>query len=169
VSPSRYARAVQSEQVFSEGSASVRAARRFVAKTLSSWGHDDAVWDAQLVVSELATNAVLHAGTPFTVRLTLQGRKVRLEVDDGVSRAPRERRFGPDATTGRGIGLVAEVSASWGVSMRPGGKSVWCELSGTTDRDLRGTQASDEEPDLDAFLDEADGADGSGAVTLLAA
>jgi len=157
--------------VFSEGSASVRAARRFVAKTLSSWGQEDAVWDAQLVVSELATNAVLHAGTPFTVRLTLADRSVRLEVDDGVSRAPRERRFGPDATTGRGISLIAEVSASWGVSMRPGGKSVWCELSVTPGPDLRGTRDDDAEPDLGAFLsaEDADGAGGSGAATAWAA
>ena len=177
---SRYSRPVESEQAFGAGSASVRAARRFVGATLARWGRDDTVWEAQLVVSELATNAVLHAGTPFTVRLTLSGPAVRLEVEDGVSRAPRERHFGPDATTGRGISLVSELSTSWGVSMRPGGKCVWCELTtgpapdrtrfdGTEGSD--GSDGSDEDVDVEAFLGpgDVDGADGSSATNVRAA
>lgn len=167
-----YARPVQSEQAFAAVSVSVRAARRFVTATLAAWGRDDTAWEAQLVVSELATNVILHAGTPFLVRITLAGPAVRLEVEDGVTRAPRERHFGPDATTGRGISLVSELAASWGVSPRPGGKTVWCELSvgPAPDREGRPEQ-SDGDVDLDAFLgpEDVDQADGPSAATVRAA
>lgn len=159
---------MQTEQVFTEGSASVAAARRFVARTLTAWGQHHATWDAQLIVSELATNAVLHAGTPFTVRMALSDAGVRLEVDDGVTRAPRERHYGPDATTGRGVGLVATVSSAWGVSMRPGGKSVWCELMAPYDPDAGSCEDTTVTPDLDAFLSAADwDADGPSALAML--
>lgn len=147
-----YARPVQTEQVFASGSASVGAARRFVTRTVGQWGQDGVEWSAQLIISELATNAVLHAGTPFTVRLVLTAGVLRLEVDDGSIRAPRERHFGPEATTGRGIALVATLSSAWGVSRRPGGKSVWCEIApGPGGPGLDG-EGADEAPDLDAFL-----------------
>jgi anti-sigma regulatory factor (Ser/Thr protein kinase) len=160
---------VQTEQVFTKGSASVAAARRFVARTLTAWGQEHATWDAQLLVSELATNAVLHAGTAFTVRLALTGTGVRLEVDDGVTRAPRERHYGPDATTGRGVGLVATVSEAWGVSMRAGGKSVWCELGAPHDPGAGLREHAADAPDLDAFLVAADwGDDGPTALAMAA-
>lgn len=103
-------------------------ARRFALATLASWGLDDGE-DAVLVVSELVTNGVLHARTSMTVRLVdLGGDGVRVEVADGSTVAPRERRFGPESGTGRGLRLLGRLCAEWGVDMRGGGKTVWCRV-----------------------------------------
>jgi anti-sigma regulatory factor (Ser/Thr protein kinase) len=122
---------------------SVRTARRFLRETLASWDAEPLEWTASQAVSELVTNAVLHAGTPITVTLTLPGDgRLRVEVGDGSPRVPQQRRYGQRATTGRGIALVAGLAEAWGVETRPGGKTVWCELAvGPAD-----------DPDLAAFL-----------------
>lgn len=133
------------ECAFPPTGASVRAARGFLADQLERWGIAEHAWSAQQALSELATNSVIHAGTLFTVTVDLLADGVlRLEVRDGMSRAPRERHYGPEATTGRGVGLVAMLSRGWGVRPEPDGKTVWCEL------DLR-PGGGRGEPDLDAF------------------
>lgn len=80
----------------------------------------------------------------MTVGLELVGAgHLRLEVRDGSARIPHQRRYGTQATTGRGIALVDGLAVRWGVVPASDGKTVWCELS-----------APDEaaEPDLSAFL-----------------
>lgn len=109
-------------------STSVPAARRFLQDALDGWGADGFSWTATQILSELATNAVLHAGTSFTVTLTLSGDVLRLAVTDSSARSPRERHYGLEATTGRGVQLVAALSRTWGVDAEPGGKTVWCDL-----------------------------------------
>ena len=135
-------------------SASVTAARHLLAAHLPSWGLDAVRWSAELVLTELATNAVLHAhDTGFSVTLqALPGGALRIEVADGSVRVPRVCEYGVQATTGRGVGLVADLSREWGVRGRPGGKTVWCELAPESEeRPGRGDEAT--EPfDLDAFL-----------------
>ncbi|HVA60384.1 MAG TPA: ATP-binding protein [Mycobacteriales bacterium] len=118
----------QAERVFPPDASSVRSARRFSAEVLASWSATDFEWVAGLVLSELATNAVLHASTPFTVTLILSDGSLRLEVRDGSSRRPGVRNYGPDATTGRGLALVRDVSRAWGTHRDAGGKVVWSEL-----------------------------------------
>lgn len=144
------------QQPFAAQTSSVAAARRFLTSRLEQWGRDDLVWVGQLVVSELATNAVLHAGTSFTICVrTLPDGAVRLEVADGAQRAPRERQYGPEATTGRGVGLVAELTRTWGVDQRPDGKTVWCELVAGPDASGPQDDAASALPpeiDVDAFL-----------------
>lgn len=117
--------------------ASVGAARRFLSATLAQWDADDAAWTAAQVVSELATNAVIHAGTAFTLRLELTATGLRVEVGDGSRRTPRQRHYGLSATTGRGLALVASLADDWGVEVvrggeggagGAGGKVVWCVL-----------------------------------------
>jgi anti-sigma regulatory factor (Ser/Thr protein kinase) len=109
--------------------ASVPAARRFVRRTLASWELDTLVEAACLVVSELTTNAVLHARSEFTVRLLLDGAgDLRLEVLDGSQRAPRPRSYSNGSTTGRGLSIVEDLVSTWGVEGRPDGKVVWVEL-----------------------------------------
>lgn len=107
----------------------VSGARGHVRRVLREHGADELEETAELAVSELATNAVLHARTPFTVavRRAPSGR-VRVEVAD-VSPAPVQlRRFGVSATTGRGLALVASVSHDWGVEVAErAGKTVWFE------------------------------------------
>ena len=139
----------------------MREARRFLTGCLETWDKSSLVWTAQLLLGELATNAVLHAGEAgFTVTvLVLPDGSVRLEVRDGSIRPPRLRDYGTSSTTGRGVALVAQLSRGWGVVPSDTGKVVWCEIvpdDGTGGR-LGGTD-HEEEPvfDLDAFLVDED-------------
>lgn len=83
---------------------------------------------AELLTSELATNAVMHARTTFTVTVTSARRAVRIAVRDGSVRLPRVRSPGPYELDGRGMTLVANLAPRWGVDPVRGGKVVWFEL-----------------------------------------
>ncbi len=108
---------------------SVGRARRFASATLQAWGIDGTVVETcVLLVSELATNAVLHARTPFTVVID-RSRGVRVEVHDEDPRPPHTRDYGPEAASGRGLHLVESLATTSGTEVGPGGKSVWFELS----------------------------------------
>jgi anti-sigma regulatory factor (Ser/Thr protein kinase) len=104
-------------------------ARRFVAETLHSWGVSGATTaDAVLLVSELVTNALLHARSAPTVELTHDGDIVRVGVCDDSPVAPRRRQYATDAATGRGIALVEQLATDWGSERLGDGKRVWFEL-----------------------------------------
>jgi anti-sigma regulatory factor (Ser/Thr protein kinase) len=112
-----------------------RAARAFAAETLTAWNvQADKVEAAQLVVSELVTNAVLHAADSATISLDLRltDGAVLVQVSDGGLGEP-ERRPHPDrrtGQTGRGVWLVDAFAERWGTEMHGrDGKTVWCELS----------------------------------------
>src|SRR5688500_3593246 len=107
---------------------SVPAARRFVETVLSTWGRSEVGWSAALCVSELAGNCALHARTDFTVAVRLDDDVLRVEVTDGSARIPQQRSYADDATTGRGLRLLAEYALRWGIDRRPPGKTVWVEL-----------------------------------------
>lgn len=92
------------------------------------WGCDSLADDAQLLVSELVSNAVLHAGTEITLVLDLDGERLRIEVSDRDGVLPRHRAPEPEATTGRGLLIVDRLSDRWGSTPRPDGKIVWAEL-----------------------------------------
>jgi anti-sigma regulatory factor (Ser/Thr protein kinase) len=110
-----------------------RHARRFVTDALERLGAGAAVEQAVLLVSELVTNAVLHARTPVTVEVTVSGDVVRVGVGDGSPTLPAMRSFSSMAGSGRGLHLVDSMSRSWGVDDRPGdGKVVWFELDATS-------------------------------------
>jgi anti-sigma regulatory factor (Ser/Thr protein kinase) len=97
---------------------------------VSAWQvADDLADDVRVVVSELATNAVLHARTPFAVSATCDGTRLRVAVADQSATLPRlRRRDSSDATTGRGLAMVACLSARWGVDETGEGKTTWCEF-----------------------------------------
>jgi anti-sigma regulatory factor (Ser/Thr protein kinase) len=114
--------------------ASAASARRFVTETLGGWGCDDFAEAARLLVSELVTNAVLHARTDLEVVVTQSGAGVRVEVRDHNPTAPVVRRYEDEAMTGRGLALVDELAARWGVTRRPDGKAVWFELGALSRR-----------------------------------
>lgn len=148
---------MQPLEVSYEGrSSSVPEARHAVTSALASWGRDDLGWTAALLVSELAANVALHARTAFTVRLRLlPDDALRLEVSDLSARVPRVRRFGEEATTGRGLHLVEDLSRAWGVDVHPGGKTVWVELAPASDAttdDLSSDGLPDGDVDLDGLL-----------------
>jgi anti-sigma regulatory factor (Ser/Thr protein kinase) len=105
-------------------------ARAFVTNHLLGHGLPGLVDDVQLVVSELATNAVRHAQTPFTVTLRAFNATVRLEVLDGWGVEPTLVTAGPEDDGGRGVSIVDAVSREWGViSHGVAGKSVWAEFN----------------------------------------
>lgn len=121
---------------------SVAKARRFAEETLGDWHQDGMADVAALVVSELVTNAVLHADSSIKLRLVLAQECLRVEVHDASSVLPSDPDYGADALTGRGLHLVAMLAASWGAEPHPpDGKVVWCELELTESRDDEGAAA----------------------------
>jgi anti-sigma regulatory factor (Ser/Thr protein kinase) len=128
---------------------SVPTARHFVESILASWGVDDLSWTATLVVSELAANAALHArGESFGVHIATQAdASVLLEVSDGSLRLPQQRSYSDDATTGRGLRLVSELSADWGVHSTDHGKTVWVLL-----RAGSANGAGEDDADVDVLI-----------------
>jgi signal transduction histidine kinase len=107
---------------------SVRDARRYVAAELSAAGFDGAVMSAELLVSELVTNAILHARTPIHVTVDTRGDTARIGVADESALSPRVRSHSVDSGTGRGLLLVERLASAWGVESENSGKVVWFEL-----------------------------------------
>jgi anti-sigma regulatory factor (Ser/Thr protein kinase) len=107
---------------------SVSAARRFAFQALRNLDAVGACDDAVTLVSELATNAVIHARTPYTIAVSRDGDTVRVGVHDFSAVIPRRRAYGLDATTGRGLRLVATLASNWGIDAETPGKVVWFEV-----------------------------------------
>jgi len=123
----------QVDKTFEGAAGSVSAARHFVSATLDEEGAADAAWAAVQVVSELATNAVVHAATSFTVTVVVDDGLVRVAVTDAKPfAAATQRHFSDYTTTGRGLRLVERMSRAWGVDMTDTSKTVWCEIVRTT-------------------------------------
>jgi anti-sigma regulatory factor (Ser/Thr protein kinase) len=127
----------------------VASVRRQARDALAGWGCDaDVVDDAVLVLSELAGNALLHAGDACRVAIAQSGDHVRIEVEDASPVVPAPNAYGPEAHTGRGLALVAALSSAWGVSLHDGGKMVWSEipLDGQEAEPSTGAELSGEAP-----------------------
>jgi anti-sigma regulatory factor (Ser/Thr protein kinase) len=113
-------------------------ARRCTRHTLAAWKLADISADAELVVSELMTNAVtasrgIRATAPVALYLALDGRRLSLLVWDACPALPAQRRRDDDAAGGRGLQIVQALSDRWGTCAIPGrGKVVWArfELTG---------------------------------------
>jgi anti-sigma regulatory factor (Ser/Thr protein kinase) len=124
--------------------------RRQVERVLHLWHLEALAWRVELVVTELATNAVRHARTLFTVAMTWDGRRLRIEVSDAqpVPPRPADEPPSPDATGGRGLLLVEQLTDRWGYDPHERGKTIWCDLllpaegSGCTRRRHRWTGAA---------------------------
>ena len=109
---------------------SVATARRFVEQRLAEWGIEGLSDDAQLVVSELAANALTHAGSSYRLRLSATPMALRIEVDDAGAGTPEPQPLTETEEHGRGLHLVDALAASWGMeSGDGGGKRVWAELA----------------------------------------
>jgi anti-sigma regulatory factor (Ser/Thr protein kinase) len=105
---------------------SVAAVRRMVDTCLAhvTPACRDAV---SLIASEFASNAVVHARTPYVVELRID-EVVRIEVTDNAPGGPVLRRVPRDAESGRGLALVANFSTQWGVDWLDGCKVAWAEV-----------------------------------------
>jgi anti-sigma regulatory factor (Ser/Thr protein kinase) len=93
---------------------SVHEARAFVSRVLTEWGCNGLTEIAVLLTSELATNVVLHARTPFAVVIARTLGGARVDVLDGSGTSPVLRAHDLGAPTGRGLTLVASLAAEWG-------------------------------------------------------
>ena len=106
----------------------VPRARRFVAETLAETVTAELLRDAQLAISELVTNAILHADSDVSVRVRGGAGGVQLEVADESRILPLRPQPSAEAMTGRGLTLVEGLASSWGVDLTEHGKVVWCRL-----------------------------------------
>jgi anti-sigma regulatory factor (Ser/Thr protein kinase) len=110
----------------------VGALRRILRLHLRMWGLHDVSDEAQLCVSELVANVITHvgSGTPATLRVSMNGTRLRIEVHDPDTRAlPTLVDAGSDSESGRGMALVDAVADRWGVLLRSDRKVTWCELA----------------------------------------
>ncbi|MFI9154411.1 SpoIIE family protein phosphatase [Streptomyces sp. NPDC053367] len=109
--------------------AEVPRARAVVREQLHDWGLAKLADSAELLVSELVTNAVRHSrNRPVELRL-VRGDTLLCEVDDDDHELPTLRSAGPDDETGRGLRVVSTLAREWGTSRTSAGKTVWFELT----------------------------------------
>jgi anti-sigma regulatory factor (Ser/Thr protein kinase) len=120
----------EASRMFLPVSESVRASRSFVVAGLHRLEADDLIDDATVIVSELATNAVRHARSPFRVSVSELGGLVCISVKDvGEGHAALPTTAADDhAIEGRGMAIIDALAHSWGYSPLDDGKVVWAQL-----------------------------------------
>lgn len=128
---------------------SARQARRYVLVELRRLDLEELADAAQVAVSELVTNGVLHARTPLQLTLRTIDDGIRVTVHDGNPALPELRSYGRDAITGRGLKLVAALTDEVGVDPDGDGKTVWFTL---TRARVRGEAEAPREWNLDELL-----------------
>ena len=127
------------EKLWPPAPLSVGRARQFLARHLDAWGLPQLTDSAQVIVSELVTNALTHAHPPYGKLIATRFERlesgVRIEVHDSSDSKPERREACAEAESGRGLGLVDVLTGGhWGVSDRNGpGKMIWaiCADDGT--------------------------------------
>jgi anti-sigma regulatory factor (Ser/Thr protein kinase) len=123
------------------GARGVQDARRWVTATFNDMGREDLVECAEMAVSEVVTNALLHGAAPIQVRVRGTREHPRVEVSDGSTEPPALPTSSPDLesidefdldglddlllTFGRGLSIVARASDAWGAEIEDDGKTVW--------------------------------------------
>lgn len=141
---------------------SAGVARRFLATTLAQWGDMGYGDDAALVLSELVSNAALHARTDMVVRVELRPDCLRVTVSDLSPQRPVVRRYSNASTTGRGLSLVDALARGWGIETHlDGSKTVWAEVA--AGGSLAGSSTEDSDVELSAFGDLEDTGSASGS------
>jgi anti-sigma regulatory factor (Ser/Thr protein kinase) len=115
-------------QEFGGTIAAVAETRGFVTQQLRRWGLESLASDAELLTSELVTNAVLHARGDVTVTVAVAEGVAEIGVSDRSSDLPEQRSRSWRAEGGRGLRLVDLVAREWGVAPVAGGKQIWCRL-----------------------------------------
>ncbi|MEU4928676.1 SpoIIE family protein phosphatase [Streptomyces yokosukanensis] len=110
----------------------VHDARDNTARQLAAWGLQDIAFTTELIVSELITNAITHAGGPISLRL-IHERCLICEVSDASNTSPHLRRARNTDEGGRGLFLVAQIAQRWGTRYTETGKTIWAEQQLPTD------------------------------------
>ncbi|HRD62548.1 MAG TPA: PAS domain S-box protein [Nocardioides sp.] len=133
----------ESRRVLPAQPSSVPDARRTIRAWLTEAGFHDLVDEAEQAVSEVVTNALVHAGTTVELSARMDAGYVRVEVVDGSSHLPRTRDFDTVSGTGRGLKLLAQSVTRWGSELREDGKVVWFELGGRPEGEVAAPDTSD--------------------------
>ncbi|MDX3233084.1 SpoIIE family protein phosphatase [Streptomyces sp. ME19-01-6] len=130
--------------------AAVAPLRAACAEKIRAWGLEEADYAAELIISELITNALRYGAPPVRLRL-LRGRNLTCEVSDGSSTSPHLRQAKATDEGGRGLFLVSQFAQRWGTRYTPQGKVIWAEQS------LNSTEALDGAQTLgDSLVDQGD-------------
>ncbi|MFD8781600.1 SpoIIE family protein phosphatase [Kitasatospora sp. NPDC059599] len=106
--------------------AAVSRVRRECTDRLTAWGLEELTFTAELILSELITNAIRYGAEPIRVRL-LKDSSLVCEVSDGSSTAPHLRYAATTDEGGRGLFLVAQLAERWGTRYTARGKVIWSE------------------------------------------
>jgi anti-sigma regulatory factor (Ser/Thr protein kinase) len=117
------------DRMFVGSPATLRDVRRFVRDVMYSWGEAELGAVIEVLVSELATNAVQHARSPFRVSISREPAFIRVAVRDTSFSPPEQVRGDTARLGGRGVRLVDALSESWGTHDEPDGKTVWAEVA----------------------------------------
>ena len=104
--------------------------RRATVQQLDRWGVLAASDEAELLVTELATNVFKHVGEGASAALVLErkGERIRMELHDKSPVLPTLRTAHCDEECGRGLHLLAAMAVDWGAVLTAAGKAVWCEI-----------------------------------------
>lgn len=111
-------------RAFPNSPASVARARAFVRRSAADLAPEVAD-EVELMVSELATNAVRHTRAGFEVRVDRDGDRLRIAVADEGDGAPTVKNPEPRSLSGRGLWIVEQLAHDWGIEASGGGKAVW--------------------------------------------
>jgi anti-sigma regulatory factor (Ser/Thr protein kinase) len=106
-----------------------RHARQAITELLAKTGRADLTADAALLVTELVTNAVVHAGGPIVVTAAYLESTLRVEVHDPEPAKPILQQPSALDEAGRGLRLVALLAHRWAITPEPDGKTIWFELN----------------------------------------
>lgn len=121
------------ESCFPAVTASIAAARHWARDCVEGFGgplrQHRMTETAELLVSEMITNAIRHGAGPPLIRITWNGRLLRIAVSDYSDRWPRMRVTKNTEPGGFGMQLLERLAHRWGVAPRHPGKTVWAELS----------------------------------------
>jgi anti-sigma regulatory factor (Ser/Thr protein kinase) len=139
---------VPSQLTLSPHPRSAARARAWITSQLRAIDRYDLIESAELGVSELVTNAIIHARTPILVTLVVTSGQVRIEVQDGSANRPKQgRNAGGDvqrepSSRGRGITIVESLASEWGIRIdHLPGKTVWFAPSPAVSQQAEGPPA----------------------------
>lgn len=108
--------------------ASIASARAFVSEAMGQLA-EDLRERAVLMTSELASNAIRHAHSPFTVTTTMDSAEFRVSVTDAGGAVPLPQHSSPTDTSGRGLLIVDALADRWGTEIERGSTTVWFSLT----------------------------------------
>jgi len=117
------------DRVFIPTHVVVRDVRSFVRDVLRLWGEHQLFATAEVIVAELASNAVLHASSPFRVTLSRSSSEIKIAVRDASMVPPEHVRGHADRNGGRGISIVAALSDLWDTEPETDGKTIWATMA----------------------------------------